>query len=182
MTRVIQSFMIQIKSFLVLINESSIITISVLAFINQYLFSDWKFGVQLCVVVMIDTFFGIWVNLKKHRFSLAGFSKFITKVIIYWAFLCVVHSITHFAVEGERNAIFGWFSMFAYAALIVKEAVSTMLHIETIKPGSIPSWIIKRFVQYDETGNFIDAPALPTQPAPPTQPVLPDPPSIPVQP
>lgn len=158
MTRTIHSLMSHIKSFLVLFNDTSIVSISILAFVNRYLFSDWQFGAHLCVVIMIDTIFGVWVSLKNRQFGVVGFSKFITKVIIYWLFLCVVHSLTHFSVEGERNEIFRWFNLFAYSALIVKESASVMLHIEAIKPGQLPRWIITRFVDYNKTGNFADNP------------------------
>lgn len=131
--------------------------IAFLDVLQTYVFKDWGFLIGLLIVVIVDTFLGVWKAFVKHELSSAAYSKFFTKIIVYACFLLVVHALTSFPIDGEKNNYFDWFKHVAYSALMVREALSIIEHISYLSPNLIPTWIIKRLKDIDDDGKLNDS-------------------------
>ncbi len=125
-------------------------------YFEKYLFSDWEFLKFLLLIVGLDTCLGIWSNYKAHTISSRGFSKLFTKCIIYFSLLILTNLLTKYCVDGVQNSLFNWLDNVIYCAIIVREAISVLEHMTAISPGILPSWILKRLKQFDESGNLKD--------------------------
>jgi hypothetical protein len=102
--------------------------------------------------VCIDGILGVYIAFKNRAFTCKSVGMLLQKVLIYTCFLVVIHILSHFTVEGEKNNFFGWLNGFAYLAIIVRESIYILEHITTIRPGLIPEWILKKLKQYDRDG------------------------------
>jgi len=121
---------------------------------EKYLFSDWDFLYFLCIIVAIDTFFGVWKHYKLRTLSSKGFADFFTKIIVYFGFLVVCNIMVHYTISGQQNMYFGWFDDLAYSAIVVREAISIIENIGAINNNLLPPWILKRLRQFDSTGKY----------------------------
>lgn len=120
---------------------------------DQYIFNDWKFLPFLVVVMIVNTITGIWKSWKLHTFSIFEMIPF-AKIIIYALFMVIVHGLTYFSENDWVMTAFSWVQQTCYAALIVRESVSTVENFGIISPGLIPKWILKRLKDFDDNGSF----------------------------
>jgi phage-related holin len=127
-------------------------------FTEKYVFADWQFLNFFVVLVTIDTVLGWYKACKGGSFSIKLLHMLIQKIIIYICFLVLVHIVSHFTIEGEKNSFFTWFNSFAYSAIIVRESISVLENMGAIRPGLIPSWILKKLKQFDKDGFFTARP------------------------
>lgn len=125
-------------------------------FFNSYVFSDWDFLPFIVVLVVLDTFTGVWKSFKRNDFSSYSFGGFMTKVILYAVYLFVVHNLTNFSNKDTVKEIFSWVEQLGYAAIIVRESISIIENIGAIRPNLLPKWILKRLRHFDDNGNFIN--------------------------
>lgn len=121
-------------------------------FISVYLFADFEFARWLAVLIVIDTALGVVEALRKGNISSKGFGMLIRKVMVYGIVLCVIHILTHFKVEGDKNSLFNWFTQIGYSALVVRESISILENAGRIAPNLLPPWILKRLKGFDKTG------------------------------
>jgi hypothetical protein len=128
----------------------------VVEFVNEYIFSDWQFGIFLSIAVILDTVLGFIKHYKRGDISSVGFAKLFNKIITYGAVLIITHLLVNFKIGGERNIIFSWFSQVAYSAIMVREAISIIENLGYIKQDLLPPWILRRLKQFDESGNIKD--------------------------
>ncbi len=122
--------------------------------INKYVFSDWEFAVFLIVAMLIDTVVGLVKAWNEHNISSMGYARFFTKIIIYFSVLVISHVLTNFLIHGKANGLFTWVEDVFYVALILREGLSILRNIASIYPGLIPRSVLKRFEDFDETGNL----------------------------
>lgn len=125
---------------------------------EKYVFADWQFLNFLIVLVIIDTVLGIYKAYKSDALTTRIVHMLFQKIIIYTCFLVLVHIVSHFTIEGEKNSFFTWFNSFAYSAIIVRESISVLENMGAIRPGLIPYWILKKLRQYDKDGYFSSQP------------------------
>ncbi len=123
-----------------------------LHYIETYIFADWQFLNFLLVLLSLDGILEIYIAYKNKVFNFKSIGLLFQKALIYTCFLVLVHILSHFTVEGEKNSFFGWFNGFAYLAIIVRESIYILENMTTIRPGLIPGWIIKKLKQYDKEG------------------------------
>ena len=123
-------------------------------FIEKYVFDDWAFVVFVFVLIGWDTLLGLIYHTLHHTLSSRGFSSLFVKVIVYCSFLSATHVATNFTIQGETNHIFGWINYFTYSAVIIREFMSIIEHIGRLSPEALPSWLIKIFKNFDETGRY----------------------------
>lgn len=121
---------------------------------EKYVFSDWEFLGFLIVIVAIDTATGLWKAVVLKRANSTDFGGFIIKVVVYGLFLAVIHIIVAFPKSPLAKEIFAWVDDLGYSALIVRESISIIENLGVIKPNLIPTWILRRLKEYDETGKF----------------------------
>lgn len=123
----------------------------VLEFIEKYVFGDWEFVKFLIVLVVIDTALGFIKHFIAHDISSRAFGMIARKLLIYASVLIVTHVLASFSVGGSPVGCLVWFRYFACAALMVREAISVLENCETICPGLIPKWIVRRLREFDST-------------------------------
>lgn len=128
----------------------------VLEFIEKYVFGDWEFVKFLIVLVVIDTALGFIKHFMAHDISSRAFGMIARKLLIYASVLIVTHVLATFSVGGNPVGCLVWFRYFACAALMVRESISVLENCETICPGLIPKWIVRRLSEFDsDTGQKI---------------------------
>ena len=123
-------------------------------FFETYVFADWQFLTFFLTLQVMDTFLVFYKAIVTKSVSAKLLGIVIQKIVIYSCFLVLVHILANYTIEGERNNFFGWFTAVAYSAVMVREGISILEHISSIRPDLIPHWILKRLKQYDKTGNF----------------------------
>lgn len=133
----------------------------VLLFIERYLFNDWHFLGSLCVLIMVDTIFGVQRNWVAHSISSRAFSRLFTKASIYLGLLVMTHQLTTYQVHGEVNGVFGWFDTFIYSCMMAREAVSILEHMACIAPQLVPKGLLKRLALISDEGIAAGLTAMP---------------------
>lgn len=133
------------------------IPFSVLKFyFEKYLFNDWDFLGFLMIIIAIDTIFGLWKYYALKQLSSKGFSQFFSKCFIYLGVLILTHVLMNFTIKSKTNVLFSWLDSIIYSAIIVREAISILENITAINPNILPTYILKRFKQFDDSGNLKD--------------------------
>lgn len=137
-----------------------LILVSIVGFLKQitekYLFNDWQFLSALFVLVLLDTFLGIWKNLKTKSLSSRGFAGFFEKIGLYASFLILTHVLLTFTVSGKEVGVFAWIDNVFYSAIMVREAISILENIGAIKPDLVPGWILAYLKKFDASGKLSD--------------------------
>lgn len=134
---------------------------SVLPFVERNLFNDWHFLGSLCVLIMVDTVFGVQRNWVAHSISSRAFSRLFTKASIYGGLLVLTHQLTSYQVHGVVNGVFGWFDTFMYSCMMAREAVSILEHVACIEPRLVPKGLLKRLALISEEGITAGLAAMP---------------------
>ncbi len=119
----------------------------------KYIFDSWDFAVFLMVMVIIDTFTGIWAAMKQNALHSSPFGKVFVKTILYAAFLVVLHGFENYGAGKISMKVFSWINSVGYAALIGREGLSVVENITKIKPDLLPKFIIKKLRDYEESGS-----------------------------
>ena len=140
-----------LAQFITDISLGSVLAV-VLQFVRQYLFSDIEFAKVLAVMIGIDTLLGIILSFRSGTISSKGFGMVLKKIVAYGAVLFVIHALTSFPVNGEKNSLFDWFTQIGYGALVVREAISILENAGKLAPGLVPTWILKRLKGFDKSG------------------------------
>jgi hypothetical protein len=123
-------------------------------FLETYVFADWQFLTFFLILQIIDTFLVFYKAVAANSFTIKLLGIIFQKIVIYICFLVLVHILANYTIAGERNGFFGWFTAVAYSAVMVRESISILEHISSIRPELIPHWILKRLKQYDKSGDF----------------------------
>lgn len=132
----------------------SIIFSPLIAFLETYVFDDWEFLLFLLILITGDTILGFINAWQKHLLHSKGFGQILWKLFAYCSVLIVTHVLTHYRVDGVQNYIFLWFDDTAYAAMVLREAISILENIGLIYPGLVPKWILSRLKQMNLTGKL----------------------------
>ena len=123
-------------------------------FFETYVFDDWQFLIFFLMLLTIDMILNFYKSFSTKTLTLKLVGILFQKVLIYTCFLVLVHIVSHYTIDGEKNSFFGWFSSVAYSAVMVRESISILENISSIRPELIPLWILKRLKHYDKTGEY----------------------------
>lgn len=140
------------KSKIILI--ASCIVTPFLQFIEKFIFDDWEFLTYFAILIFLDTVLGFIKHLKLGSISSLAWGKILVKLLIYGSILIMAHILTEFTIDGKAMKLFQWIKTFAYAALIVKEGISILENIGSINPKLVPTWILKKLKEFDESGKL----------------------------
>lgn len=121
---------------------------------GKYVFADWEFLIFLSLMVLLDTVTGFVKAWVRGKVSSQGFTGVILKGFVYGVFVVIIHILQTFSDKPLVIAAFDWIGTLGYAAVIVREAISIIENLGAIKPGLIPSWILKRLKDFDEDGKI----------------------------
>lgn len=135
------------------IGSSALLT-PLIGWLESYMFCDWEFVRFLAILVAGDTFLGFIKAWKDHKLHSRGFAQIFLKLISYMSILILTHVLTHYKVHGDPSKIFIWFDDMAYAAMIVREAISILENIAGIYPQAVPGWLLKRLKEFDLKGKI----------------------------
>lgn len=121
-----------------LLLQVNIPTFSVLAYIEKYIFKDWELLQFLGVLFVLDTFFGTWGAIIKHRakeqdFSFAIWMDFVGKAFVYLGVLMVGHVIEYITMGGKSIG-YGWLSRILYTMIMLYEARSCFKNMGVVYP------------------------------------------------
>jgi len=127
---------------------------AILTFVNKYIFNDWEYAIFLVIAIAIDTLLGFYKHFKRGTVSSSAWGKILSKIISYGSILTIIHILSHFTVDCEQVKIFAWIETIAYSALMVKEGISILENVGTINEKWVPTWLLKKLKEFDETGKF----------------------------
>ena len=119
---------------------------------GKYVFADWEFLIFLTLLIVLDTITGFVKALKRGQVSSEGFTGIILKVCVYGVFVIILHVLQSFSDKPLVIATFDWIGTGGYAAVMVRESISIIENLGAIKPNLIPTWILKKLKDFDETG------------------------------
>jgi len=124
--------------------------------LGDYVFNDWQYLGFLTVLVTIDTILGTYKAIKNKSLESKAYGRVLEKVLLYASVLVVAHVMTRFTIAGRESGLLNWFDDLMLTAIMVREAISIMENIAEIKPDLLPTWLMKRFKKFDETGKLKD--------------------------
>lgn len=112
---------------------------SLLTYVEKYIFRDWELLQFLGVLFVLDTFFGTWGAIIKHRAKQQDFSfdiwmDFIGKAFVYLGVLMVGHVIEYITMGG-KNIGYGWLSRALYTMVMLYEARSCFKNMGVVYPA-----------------------------------------------
>lgn len=119
-----------------------------------YVYDDWEFLGFLMILIIGDTVLGIIKAWKMEIIHSKGFAQILYKLFAYSSVLILTHVLTHYKVSGEPNIFFLWFDDLAYAAMILREAISILENVGFIYPNAVPPWLLKRLKDINMTGKL----------------------------
>ena len=148
--RLLLNFLTAAKTLLSL--RAAVVLTPVLALVEKYLFNDWDFLASLCVLIMVDTVFGVQRGWAGHRISSRSFSRLFLKAGLYLGLLVLSHQLTTFRIHGVPNQVFTWFDKFMYSCMMAREAVSILEHVALLEPRLVPKSLLKRLALIADEG------------------------------
>lgn len=130
-----------------------IITAPWIYYVEKYIFNDWSLLVSLGMLVVLDTFFGIWKALKKRDvekegFTKKGFSKIIPKLAIYAGWLILMGVLEKASVLGKQNIVMDWIHTGAVSILLMREAISVGENLLAIRPDGKLKKLVDRMNKF----------------------------------
>jgi toxin secretion/phage lysis holin len=130
---------------------------------EKFIFNDWQFAAFVVVAVGVDTLTGIAKALKLGKFNSSKLGKgVLAKLIGYGAALIIVHVILNAPVRGSENEVIGtivpWLDAVVYSFILIREAISVVENLGAFGIRPLPKWLLARFQQWDEKGNWTGKP------------------------
>lgn len=126
----------------------------VMQFFETYVFADWQFLTFFLVLLTIDMVLTFYKAFASKSINVKLLGIIFQKILMYVCFLVLVHIVSHYTINGEKNNYFGWLNSVAYSAVVVRESISILENIGSIRPELVPQWMVKLLKHYDRTGNF----------------------------
>lgn len=128
-----------------------------LELVEIYLFKDWMYLGFVLILIHLDTILGFWKNAKAHNLSSRGFADYFEKIGLYGAILIMLHVLNAVPIGGQAGYVaFKWFKNAFYFAIMVRESISILENIGSIRIGFVPAWILTYLKKYDASGKLID--------------------------
>lgn len=126
----------------------------VMIFVERYIFSDWNFLIFLAVFICLDTVLGLGYALYKWELSAKKAAGIFVKAIIYGPVLIIGHVFENFEVSGEPMEGGYYLKVIFYTGLLIVESISIVKNLGKINKNLVPLFILKRFEDFNETGDF----------------------------
>ena len=117
---------------------------SIAYFVGRYVFGDFEFGISMIILVGIDTIFGAWSAKRRKDFDFKTFfDAVVQKVILYALFISAFWVLTNIKTNTGDSPLF-WTDWIGYSWIAGKELVSIVKHVNFIKPGWVPKFILDK--------------------------------------
>jgi len=124
-------------------------------FVNEFIFKDWHFLLNLLIVIIIDTLLGFIVAYRNKRISSDAFSKVFNKVLVYSMVLIATHTACHMKINGEVNFLFSWVDSFIYSTIVARELLSIFENTTILGYFRPPAWVLSKLKHFNDTGELI---------------------------
>jgi len=124
-------------------------------FINDFVFSDWHFFVNLMIIVLVDTVLGVICSWRAKNISSEAFSRIFNKIFIYSMVLVATHTACHMRINGEVNFLLSWIDSFIYSTIVVRELLSIFEKTTMLGYFKPPKWILAKLKHFDNTGEIL---------------------------
>lgn len=95
----------------------------VVVLVEKYLLQDYHLLLNLFIIVFIDTILGVLYAYKQNCVSSTGFSKVITKLLVYILLLIAVNQ-GHLNVNNAIGELLKWLDGVVYSTIIIRELLS----------------------------------------------------------
>lgn len=159
--RLLLNYLASLSAKTLLSLRAAVVLTPLLVFVEKYLFNDWQFLGSLCVLIVVDTVFGVQHHWREHSISSRAFSRLFTKAGIYLGLLVLTHQLTTYQVHGKPQVLFSWFDTFMYSCMMAREGLSILEHIAGIEPRLVPRALLKRLALISDEGIEAAMTALP---------------------
>lgn len=133
----------------------------VLHFVEKYLWNDWEFIGWLAIVIFADTVTGFIKAWKMQNISSKAWLKFIQKLVVYMLCLISIHAVSAYLSRSSSLNHLSWladivlhFDFVIYGAILFRELLSINENLGALGIKLLPNFIIKRFNDFDENGDF----------------------------
>jgi hypothetical protein len=125
-------------------------------YVEKFVFNDWNLLISLGLLILLDTVTGVWRALKKKDpngkgFTKRGFSKIITKLIVYVGWLLLIGVLEKATIEGRPNIVTDWIHTGAITILMIREAISAGENLLAIRPDGRLKKIVEKLSDFFET-------------------------------
>ena len=123
-----------------------------MALVQKYLINDLHLLINVFVLVVIDTIFGIILAYKLNKISSSGFGKLIKKMLIYILIIIAMKQghINH--PESAVRTLMEWVDGWVYAAIIIRELLSIFENAAMLGYFNVPKIIKEKLELIIEEG------------------------------
>lgn len=123
-------------------------------FFERFIFNDWNFLQFLAVLIFFDTLLGFGYAVYRRELSAAKGGGILIKGIIYGPILVLGHVFENFEISGNRMEGGYYLKVLFYTGLIIVEGISIIRNAGKINKKLVPKFILKRFEDFNESGDF----------------------------
>lgn len=123
-------------------------------FFERFIFNDWNFLQFLAVLVAVDTLLGFGHAVYRKEVNVSKAGGLLIKAIIYGPILILGHVFENFEVSGNRMEGGYYLKVLFYTGLIIVEGISIIRNAGKISKKLVPKFILKRFEDFNESGDF----------------------------
>lgn len=105
--------------------------------------------VNIIILILIDTFLGVWVAIKYRIFSSDGFGSIFTKIIVYCLLFVSTHAATEYIIDGAPGVL-SWLDNAVYAAICSRELLSVYENAALLTNFRVPDFLKKKIKEIVE--------------------------------
>jgi hypothetical protein len=114
--------------------------------IDQYVFSQWSFGLNFFMLFILDTLVGVYVAFRMERFSFTKFRrKLMDKSLAYFTIIISYSIATKIVLDDGSESIISYLNIPFYSLFVTVELASIIKNWYTYKQWPFLLKIIKHF-------------------------------------
>lgn len=132
----------------------SVVVAPFVFYFERYVFNDWNFLKFLAVLIAVDTALGLGYALYRKQVSVSKLGGILIKGIIYGPILILGHVFENFEISGQPMEGGFYMKVLFYTGLIIVEGISIIRNLGKINKKLVPQFILKRFEDFNESGDF----------------------------
>jgi phage-related holin len=103
----------------------------------------------MMLLVGIDTFFGVWLGLKRKSFSSRRFGDAIKKLITYFLVMLASNAVSVHLVGDTVNYTLSWVNHAVYSLILARELLSIFEKTHLLGYFTLPKWLEEKFEAFE---------------------------------
>ena len=120
----------------------------VIMLVEKYLLKDYHLLLNLFILVIIDTLLGVLYAYKQNRVSSTGFSKVITKLLVYILLMIAVNQ-SHLNT-GDFGLVLQWLDGVVYSTIVVRELLSIIEKATLMGYIKLPDYVKEKLEKFND--------------------------------